>query len=113
MLRADCSVFGLSHHYFGLSAHLLGKPSIHGRSGAVIQLSEKMDLIPSKEEQNPYAKFVDRDNATPPTWREEAQCVISARMQSPAELFFWMFGPPTMMLLVGASLIWVVRGFWA
>ena len=32
--------------------------------------------LPSEEERNPFAKYVDRDRATPPTWREEAQCVI-------------------------------------
>jgi hypothetical protein len=77
-----------------------------------VETARENGPVPSEKEQNPFTKFVERDNGTPPTWREEARCVIFAQIQSPESLF-WIFGPPTMMLLVGASLIWAVRGFWA
>jgi len=100
-LGADSSGCGSLYRSVGLSVLLLGGLSIRDRSGAGIRMSEKLDpfrvsrivfwMLGSptamlfEEEQNPFAKYVDRDRATPPTWREEAQCVIFTAAQLIAE----------------------------
>ena len=66
-------------------------------------------VIPD-EKSNPFAKYVEQDNATPPTWVEEIQCVLSANTRTP-QAPVWVFGPPIIVFLIGASLVWVARGF--
>jgi len=94
--------------------------SVHGRIPTIIEgyhgpvwcsypIVRGRAAPPADQEQNPYAKFVPREDtiATLPEWWEKG-CTFYA---NPSEVSFLIFGPPAAMLVIGASLMWVIRGF--